>query len=139
MRQKLLHILAVLILVVVALHLVAFQYSLYWHFWWYDIVVHFLGGLFAGLLSAWIVFYSGYIRDPRLTRWSLFLAIILGTLAIGVGWEVFERLLGHTWSPEGYWLDTSTDVLMDVLGGLLCFLFLARNIAVDTSLSKPLV
>lgn len=138
MRHTLLRILAGLVLIIATLHAVAFQYSLYWHFWWYDILVHFLGGLFAGLLSVWIVFYSNYVRAPRITRGASLIVVIGGALVIGVGWEVFERFLGHTWSPEGYWFDTGVDIFMDILGALLGFAMIVRhaqsNIADDTPL-----
>jgi hypothetical protein len=47
--------------------------------------------------------------------------VLVVTLVVGIGWEVFERLLGHTWSVEGYWLDTSVDVVLDLLGGVAAF------------------
>ena len=37
--------------------------------------------------------------------------------------EVFEQLIGITWSLEGYWVDTSIDVALDLVGGTAAFFF----------------
>lgn len=139
MRTRLLYIITGLIIIVSALHAGALSYSLYWHFWWYDLIVHFFGGVFAGLLVAWAVFFSGYVKRIHITTKSLFLASIAGAIIIGVGWEVFERLIGHTWSPEGYWLDTGIDIVMDILGGILGFLLISKYYKRDISEDEALV
>ena len=139
MRTRLLYIITGLIVVIVVLHYAALSYSLYWHFWWYDLIVHFFGGIFAGVLVAWILFFSGYLEKISITTKSLFLASVVGAIVIGVGWEVFERLIGHTWSPEGYWLDTGIDIVMDILGGILGFLLISKYYKRDISEDEALV
>ena len=84
--------------------------------------MHFLGGVFVGLLVLWLQFLSGYFGTPALpSSRKVFSVMLVAVLAVGVGWEVFERLLGHTWSVEGYWLDTSVDVVLDLLGSVVAF------------------
>ncbi len=126
-RNSLLYILAGLIIVIVALHGTALAYALYWYWWWYDLVLHFLGGVFSTLVAVWFCFFSGYtafkVPSPaRLLRFA-----ILSAILIGLGWELFERFLGHSWSPEGYYLDTGIDLVMDTLGGLTGFLVFFRK------------
>lgn len=130
-RNRLLNILAGIIFAISVLHAVAMAFSLYWQWWWYDLTVHFLGGAFAALLIAWFFFFSGYttLRLPNQSRLLWF--AILGVLAIGGGWELFERLLGHSWSPEGYWLDTGIDIVMDVLGGLGAYVLFLKDSGKD--------
>ncbi len=127
-RDYLLRVLAVLVCVIAVMHLLAISFHLYWTFWWYDIILHFLGGVFIGLLSLWLRFFSGYFGTPRIpARTRVFYFVGVSVLTIGIGWEVFERVLGHTWSVEGYWLDTILDVILDFLGGIVAFKFFNRK------------
>lgn len=127
-REKLLRILALLILGIAALHLTAVVFYLYWTLWWYDLFLHALGGAFAALLALWLLFFSGYFSAaaPQTARPALLVAV-LSALFIGIGWEFFERALGNTWSIEGYWLDTALDLFMDVFGAFAGFLFFVRR------------
>ena len=136
-RTSLLYILAGLIIIVAALHGSALMFSLYWHFSWFDILPHTLGGMFVSLLSVWLWFFSGYMgAHPIPTSVVLFWVALFSALSIGIGWEVFERVLGHTWSPEGYWFDTHVDIISDTVGGIIIGLFLART-AQQTLNPKP--
>lgn len=123
-RRRLLSTLAVLVCVIAVMHIIATLFFLYWTLWWYDVILHFLGGIFSGLLVLWLRFFSGYFGSPSIPPEGRVLCFaVVTTLCIGVGWEVFERLLGHTWSIEGYWLDTSLDVILGLFGGTIAFLF----------------
>lgn len=129
-RERLLRTLAILICLVATLHLGAIVFYLYWTFWWYDMFLHLLGGIFISLLAVWVSFFSGYLRPHLSFTTGTVLCIALGsTLAFGIGWETFERALGHTWSIEGYSLDTMSDLLLDLAGGLLGFLYVMRRYA----------
>ncbi|MDO8594752.1 MAG: hypothetical protein Q7R93_04560 [bacterium] len=123
-RTRLLSTLAILVCVIAILHILATIFFLYWTFWWYDIILHFLGGIFVGLLVLWLRFFSGYFGTPALPSTTSVLSFVLvATLGIGIGWEAFERLLGHTFSVEGYWFDTNLDVILDFVGSLVAFWF----------------
>ncbi|TSC56967.1 MAG: hypothetical protein Greene041679_489 [Parcubacteria group bacterium Greene0416_79] len=129
-REPLLRILAALAVLIALLHITAIVFYLYWTLWWYDMPLHFLGGAFGSLSVIWTVFFSGYVGNaapPSVLR--LFAIGLVGTLLLGVGWEVFERALGHTWSIEGYWLDTMTDLFLDMAGGFVGLLLFARYYA----------
>ena len=133
-RARLLRILALLVCVIALMQSAAIVFSLYWTLWWYDILLHFLGGIFIGLLVLWVRFLSGYFPASSFL-WSpgrLFLFTLFWTFIIGVGWEVFEWLAGNTWSIEGYWLDTTLDVVLDLIGGIAGFLyFIHKHISHD--------
>ncbi|MEK7170075.1 MAG: hypothetical protein AAB767_02205 [Patescibacteria group bacterium] len=136
-RTSLLYILTGLISIVAALHGVAIAYSLYWHFSWFDILPHSFGGMFVSLLAVWLWFFSGYLgAHPLPNQRAFFWITVTSALVIGVGWEIFERGLGHTWSPEGYLLDTFIDVISDTIGGIIIGLFLMRT-ARQTLNPKP--
>lgn len=116
-----------LILFIAALHLFATAFYFYWIFWWYDLVLHFLGGFWVATATLWLVFYSGYIKRPR---WSFARAIslvIVSTIIIGILWEVFEVAVGANFHPEGYWPDTSVDIIMDTAGALTAYLYFLRK------------
>lgn len=91
-------------------------------------ITHIIGGIFIALLVLWIRFLSGYMGNPSIPSVSriLYLAL-LGVIIIGISWEMFERLLGMTWNLEGYWVDTITDMAMDIIGGLVGALFFVKQ------------
>ncbi|KND46986.1 MAG: putative membrane protein (4 TMH) [Parcubacteria bacterium C7867-004] len=82
---------------------------LYWRYTWFDIVMHFLGGLTIGL--ALVALIGSRFRPV----WFLVLMI-----AVAVGWEVFEALVGIP-REANFKLDTALDLLMDTLGALLAY------------------
>lgn len=76
---------------------------LYWRFEWFDIVMHYLGGLTIG------VFFIALLK--RFRPW-LFLFLFV---TVAVGWEVFEYVVGLP-REANYVFDTALDFLMDTLG-----------------------
>jgi len=121
-RDRLALFLLAVILLILALHLLALDQFLYWRFWWYDLVMHFLGGFWLAITSLWLIYFSGYAKDyqPKINR---VLLIVLGSVIIfGILWEIFEYVSGATYNGESYALDTALDLLLDVLGG--CFGYL---------------
>ena len=92
----------------------AYTYSLYagyfFIFWWWDLPMHFLGGILAGLIGAWLFAVRG--RRPA------FFAAFLGALVLGIGVESAEYLLGFTYSPwMSYPVDVIKDLILDLVGG----------------------
>lgn len=127
-RTRLLHILALLVCVIAVLHIAAIVFYLYWELWWYDMLLHLLGGVFIVLFVLWIRFFSGYVAVPaHFELGRAFLFTLFWLLVIGIGWEAFERALGHTWSIEGYWLDTTIDVAFDIAGGTVGWFYFVRR------------
>jgi len=120
---------SLLLVVVAALHIFALEFSLYWLYSWFDIMVHFLGGVFVGLSALWFFFQSGY----TMTRQSIQNVILVAggsIIFIGVGWEIFEVLAGIP-IEENFVLDTIIDLIMDALGT-----FIAGFIFVKVYLTK---
>lgn len=93
-------------------HAFAVFTSLYWYYWWFDIFMHFWGGLLIGLgvhaLSTISLFRL------RATTKTVFIITML-TIS---GWELFERYAG-LYDPLIYVIDTSQDLLLGLTGGLL--------------------
>lgn len=108
------HSLGVIILICF-LHIIGIKFHLYWEFWWFDIVQHFLGGVWVALTSLWFVYFSGIIKRPFRPKEAVVLAFI-SILVIGTGWEVFEYIFGIAVIQENYCIDTTMDFIMDFLG-----------------------
>lgn len=112
-----------LLVTIATLHILALKFSLYWMYPWFDIMIHFLGGLFVALSVLWFLFESKYIRLNKSVRNTIFVAgssIIL----VGVGWEIFEIFAGIP-IEEDFILDTTIDLTMGVLGAIVAgFIFI---------------
>ena len=109
--MKSLFVVQAFILVMTALlHAAGLFLFLQWYFWWYDIMLHFLGGLWVALMFQWLA--------ARQKATVLIIPTLLAVCLVGVAWEIFEILIG---SPReaNFAFDTSLDILMDVIGGIL--------------------
>ena len=95
--------------IVAALQQWAIADFLYWRSEWFDLPMHFLGGLTIGCLT--IAFLMRF--KPR--------TYLLALAAIAIGWEVFEVIIG---SPReaNYVFDTSLDLLMDACGAVVAYI-----------------
>ena len=95
----------------------------YWSLWWFDIVTHFLGGLWVGGMALWLL-TKGSKRSNTYVYWAGMVAAFL----VGVGWEVFEVVTDPLLSSEaGYLSDTICDLFTDTAGGLLAALLFLRS------------
>jgi asparagine N-glycosylation enzyme membrane subunit Stt3 len=95
--------------IVIALYLLGVRYGLFYGFWWYDNVLHILGGIALGFLGL-------RLFGPR------FWATISLTGTVAIAWEVFEHV-GHAVAPMyigygGAW-DTIFDIACGILGASL--------------------
>lgn len=96
----------------------AIEYSLYWKLWWYDIPMHFLGGLILGGIAVWF-FGSLHERFEYFRGLSVPVFTLGFVLFGGIAWEIYEYHYGLSYNPMiGYWVDTLKDLSMDVVG---CF------------------
>lgn len=113
----------ILIIIIALLHIVALEFHLYWLFWWFDMLTHFLGGLWVSLISIWFVFFSG-IESFKLVRnkKNVFFTAIISVIIIGVLWEAFEFFSDFP-TEINYYKDTAIDIVMDIFGSLVGFLY----------------
>lgn len=123
-HERLLKTLFVLIWALALIHMTAEYFYLYWTFRWFDIFTHFLGGVWVGLATIWIWYFSEYLGKTRIPGKEVLLIAILGGLIVGCVWEGYEYVV-WMWSGQGlpvnYVADSSLDLVMDVVGALFGF------------------
>ena len=124
-RERLFNILAGLIFSLFLVNSAAVKLYWYYSIWWFDMPMHFWGGLCAGMLVLWFLAQRALPKPS----FSFFWKIILGVLCIGLLWEIFEFLFNNVIAGTPFdFLDTASDLLFDLLGGAAVFLFLAGKV-----------
>jgi hypothetical protein len=89
-------------------------------YWWLDIVMHTLGGMWAGYIGAWFAVMMK--EKPRLRYF------VLGALVLGACVEVLEYFTDFGRNPfMSYPVDTTKDMVVDILGGLFAGYLFRRN------------
>ncbi|HMO78978.1 MAG TPA: hypothetical protein PJ997_02235 [Candidatus Paceibacterota bacterium] len=109
-------------IIVAVLHYVATIYSFYWSVDWFDIMMHFLGGLLMGLIAFWIFFTSEKINYPKDNSLVIFFTVVGFTLIIGLSWELWEIFVGFT-DVDLDMGDTILDIIMDVIGAIAAYYY----------------
>ncbi|OGD69380.1 hypothetical protein A3I18_02375 [Candidatus Campbellbacteria bacterium RIFCSPLOWO2_02_FULL_35_11] len=118
MKRDIFIISFLLVLFIAALNELAVNYFFYWRIWWFDILMHFLGGLWVGLSALWLYVFSDYFKNPRRDAEFIFVLSVSSVAVVGIGWEVFEFLIESNYS-SGYIEDTILDLIMDLIGALV--------------------
>lgn len=119
-QRRILIAAVVLIWVILMLQIAAQIWYLYWVLDWYDNVMHFLGGVWLGLL----IYALFSRRYAELFRYKvlMILFVVSGTLLIGFLWEGMEFFLDlilgtNTFQPD--LPDTMSDLALDMLGSIV--------------------
>ncbi|TAL49310.1 hypothetical protein EPN83_01005 [Patescibacteria group bacterium] len=109
----------VLLFALIWLYLEALRLSLFWNYWWFDLPVHALAGVFVALLVFW------YVRRivAKLSWQALTLLAIVSSLVAAIFWEIFEFLFGVTFISSSYTVDTLLDIVMTALGGIVALVY----------------
>jgi hypothetical protein len=122
-RQNLLKRLAYLILFIFVINFLANTFHWYFSIWYFDMPMHFLGGLLVGFLVLYLFF-------PRISLSpSAIVKILLLVLVVGIGWEVFEVLVDNFIAQNPFnALDTFSDLFFDLSGGAFALLYFSKKI-----------
>ncbi|MBP9771319.1 MAG: hypothetical protein KBD16_00125 [Candidatus Pacebacteria bacterium] len=107
--------LAALAAVVFVLNYIAGLYYLFWVYWWYDIMMHFITGAAVGGFAAW----STLRVRPTISASSLFWIVFGAIMVVGIGWEIFEYMNGMYVGETRIVFDTVCDLILDTLGAFL--------------------
>ena len=101
-----------------------FWYSL---IWWFDMPMHFFGGVFLALLIVWIFLKIRPVLCIRPSPGTL-LVLALSVLVVGVLWEVFELALNIYVTFDRINLyDSASDLFFDLAGGMIGIVYALRK------------
>lgn len=114
---------AIIAVLTLGLHLLAIQFYLYWVFAWFDILMHFLGGLFLGFFTYGFFTrrFNWFEKLPAITIFAIVTSLVI---VLGFTWEVFEFYLGSELdiSLQPSLNDTIADLFFDTTGALVAVL-----------------
>jgi len=107
----------------------AYKFHWYWHFYWFDTIMHTSGGILVASLALWFFFI---IRKKVFEKAMAFAIAFAAISIIGVGWELFEYHFGQFifFGPHNP-VDTAKDLIFDGVGtiiGVLIFLKLYNKL-----------
>ncbi len=120
----------ILIVIIAFLNYIALENFLYWRFWWFDILMHFLGGFWVSLTALWLFYFSSFVKNYRKNLIDIFIISLTSVLVVGIGWEVFEFVIETSFS-NNYVADTILDLIMDVVGSLVITFLLLKTKFLD--------
>lgn len=102
-----------------SVHNFAVAASLYWYYSWFDIMMHFWGGV---LVALGVAMLSSLRLLPVKPTLLVTLVVLFATMIL---WEVFEWVAG-LYNPTTHLMDTSKDIVVGFLGGLTGYALLKR-------------
>jgi hypothetical protein len=121
-RKKLFKHIAYFIFFIFLMNLFADKFYWYFSIWYFDMLMHLLGGFWLGLIVIW--FFNFQDISGR-----LILQIILSVLFLGAGWEFFEFIFNNFIAQNSFnSLDTISDIFFDLSGGALAILYFLQRI-----------
>ncbi|MEX0933553.1 MAG: hypothetical protein WDZ74_02240 [Candidatus Paceibacterota bacterium] len=100
---------------------VALYLELYWTLWWLDLAFHFVGGFAVGGLAIGLFVVRG------MSFWRSASTVLLTTFIIALVWESYEFLFRDSYMVD-YLIDTLTDVILGVAGGLSSLYYAPRSL-----------
>lgn len=109
-----------ILFIVGAMNAIAYKLYLFWTVIWFDMVMHFLGGLFVSLFF----FAMLSVLKSKLSYVEKLVLGVVFTVLVGLVWEYYELVIGVTnLADTVYWGDTGMDIVMDTLGSIVGVLF----------------
>ncbi len=100
----------------------------YWYstIWWFDMPMHFVGGVFSGYILVWFGLYLSSRYTSFQNKIQFFVWYLVGLGIVAVGWELFEFVLKLNTTSSGLnYIDSTSDIAFDFAGGLLVYILLS--------------
>ncbi len=103
------------------LNILAIKGLWYYLFWYFDMPMHFLGGLASVFLLAYW-FYGKFSGSDFI--WQILCLV----LVVGIGWEIFEYIFLNWYGGEQFKiLDSLSDMCFDMAGGIIGVIYLKNK------------
>jgi hypothetical protein len=112
-----------LIFFILIITLGAMKFYWYQAIWWFDMPMHFLGGVVIVFLLAY--FFRSYLSMKEVPQIINFL--LLGVVIIGVGWEVFEYIFYNIIAGKIFIISDSLSDIFFATAGAITGIFLVKN------------
>lgn len=123
-RKKVFALVSFFIFFIFFLNFSANKFYWYSSIWWFDLMMHFLGGLWLGLFFIWYD-YENFV-ELNFNKKNL-LNLIYFVLFVGIAWEIYEILVNILFAQNSFdAIDTFTDLIADTFGGVIIFIFLKK-------------
>lgn len=140
-KQKPFPFSVLVLIILIGLHLIGSYYSWYWLYPQFEIIIHVLAGLWAGLIFLWLASCFNQINSLIEYKTKSLLIAILAAGLLGITWELLENFgqLAYIYA-DNYAFNTAMDLLNDIFGGVLAYLYFIRKTKViknDIDLLHP--
>ncbi|OGI58299.1 hypothetical protein A3C60_02200 [Candidatus Nomurabacteria bacterium RIFCSPHIGHO2_02_FULL_37_45] len=127
-RKKFFKRIVYLIFFIFIVHFFANKFYWYSSIWYFDIIMHFLGGLWVGLFFIWFSSESLRLSLAFKALTLVIFKILLFVFVVGFGWEVFEFLFNNYIAQNPFdFLDSTSDIFFDLVGGIVAILFFLKK------------
>ncbi|MEI6280518.1 MAG: hypothetical protein WCP17_00775 [bacterium] len=124
-RRKLFKTQAYSIILIFILNTIAVKFDFYSSIWYFDMIMHFLGGFWLGLAFLWLFSYKNSSLE---LFFALIFKIILSVLIIGVLWEIFEIIFINIIAKNPFnTLDSLSDIFFDLSGSSFVIIFFLKK------------
>ena len=112
----------ILLVAITITFLIDVKLNLNWIYWWFDMIEHFSAGVCVAMggIAIW-----AYLLKTKISKSKIIWIGLCWVILVGVVWEVFELYFDLTSPLDGivYYTDTSSDLFLDIFGGLLGALY----------------
>jgi len=126
-KNELLYFGLFLIFAIALLHISALNNYYYWIYSWFDLLVHFLGGMWVAVMALWIYFFSGLFRKPKMSKVIIFWLSFLAVLSTSLLWEIYEVNIWRHLSEPDFIVDTITDTLAALAGSYMAYTYFSES------------
>jgi hypothetical protein len=119
-RQKLQKPIILLMFVLFVADLLAKKFYWYLSIWWFDVLMHFSAGFWVGLFFLYIFTAKEFILPV--------VKVLLCVFVVGFLWELYEfYIYQHLMGIPFDFLDTLSDLFLDLLGGTLAIFYFFKK------------
>lgn len=104
-------------------------WHLYYLFYWYDMMMHAIGGICLGLLGVYLVEHTWVMYSTKTLKQKIIFILCIGLVG-GIFLEIYEFLIHILLQvvTQPSWTDTVSDIMFDMLGtGLIAMYYFIRK------------
>lgn len=99
----------------------------YWYYrlWWFDMLMHFLGGAFVVVAGSYVFF--NYAKKYK-KQYSYLPFVVTTLIFVSIGWELYELFIDGVFQSQAMHLqDSLSDLCFDFAGGSVALLYLLKR------------